>query len=448
MQNVVIKSISNYTSEQLEALSLIKEWYFGRNREQVFRLTGLAGTGKTYLLSHLENELNCTILYLAYTGKACNNLAVKGLGSKTIHSVLYRPVETEYEPSFKLLANIIQEFHLTCSMEDCKAKLLEAFGNASSSKTLSFVRKDSSEEEIPSLLVVDEASMVNQKLYRDLLSLGVKVLLCGDPGQLPPIEKDTEFSVLSHPNFTLKSIQRQQINNPIITLAHKIYNWQLEGIEYNSPYSSDEGMALILNRNLNTDGQETPKEVEKLMLQADQVLCYTNKYRAYVNEYVRREKGYDSVYPVPGDKLICIRNNWNLITDDVPLVNGQIGECVSFEIGKKRHKNKNYSVGILRFRPDYTNDILETKISLNPFDGTMDSEDLPVDRFDFGYAITVHKSQGSEWDNVLAVYDMAITVDNLKEWLYTALTRAKKQVILYLPKVSSIQNIRRVASNR
>lgn len=444
----IVAQPSLFTPEQQEALSCIKSWFYDKKSRQVFKLTGLAGTGKTFLLSRLEEELGCPVLYLAYTGKACNNLAVKGLGSKTIHSVLYRPVETKYEPSTRLLDKIIDELHLSCSLEDCKRRLLEAFGTAASGKSLSFVRRDSAKEEVPALLAVDEASMVNQKIFRDLLSLGVKILLCGDPGQLPPIEKDSDFSVLTEPNCTLKSIQRQQANNPIVTLAHKIYNWDLEDISYNAPYSTESGVALFLNKQINTDGCETPETVEELMLQADQVLCYTNKYRAYVNSYVRQAKGYSSSYPVPGDKLICTRNNWRLITDDVPLVNGQMGECVSFELGKKCHKNKTYAVGILRFRPDYTDKILETKISLNPFDSTAEAEELGLDRFDFGYAITVHKSQGSEWDSVLAVYDLAITVDNLKEWLYTALTRAKKQMILYFPKVSAIQHIRTVSASR
>lgn len=439
------ESKSIYTDEQEQALSLIKKWYNSKKEGQVFRLTGLAGTGKTFLLAHLEEELGCTILYLAYTGKACNNLAVKGLGSKTIHSVLYRPAGKVKEPSPRLLENIIHELQLNCSLETCKERLMSAFSTSLSDKALRFVRKDSDFEEVPSLIVIDEASMVNQKIYHDLLSLKIKILLCGDPGQLPPIEKDSNFSALDNPNITLQSIQRQQVDNPIITLAHKIYDWNLEDIVYNEPISTNDGMALILNKAVNTDGAETPKLVENLMKQADQVLCYTNKYRTYVNSFLRKAKGFSSVYPMPGDKLICTRNNWNLITDEVPLVNGQLGECVSFKLSKKTHKRKSYNIGILVFKPDYTNETVKVEVSLSPFDGSEYYDDLPVEYFDYGYAITVHKAQGSEWDNVLAVYDSYTTVDHLKEWLYTALTRAKKEIILYLPKVNSIEGIKKVS---
>lgn len=439
---------SRYSEEQASALEAIKRWYNSDDKErQVFRLTGLAGTGKTYLLSHLEEELGCGILYLTYTGKASNNLAVKGLASKTIHSVIYRPVKDICDPSDSLVRRVIEEMNLKCTGEACKAKLMEAFGSMPSDKVLKFVRKDSAVEEIPSLLVIDEASMVSRVIYNDLLSLGVKVLLCGDPGQLPPIETDKTWQPLADPDCTLRHIHRQQADNPIITTAHSVYAWNLRDIEYNSPKSSDSGMVLILNKSF-ASGNDSEAKVLGLMAQADQVLCFTNKYRKYANAAMRKQKGIEAVYPVPGDKLICTRNNWNLITDSVPLVNGQMGECVSFKLSTKRFQNRTYDIGVLNFRPDYTDEVLTTKISLQAFTGAAEPEDLPVDRFDYGYAITVHKAQGSEWDTVLAVYDSNITVDHLKEWLYTAITRARKQVILYLPKVTAIERIKKIESNK
>lgn len=437
-----------YTEEQEEALALIKNWYYSDDR-QVFKLTGLAGTGKTYLISHLEEELDCSILYLAYTGKASNNLSVKGLESRTIHSVLYRPTKDLCEPSDSLLSQVISELGLKCSMESCKSRLLEAFSNSASEKVLKFVRKDSSQEEIPSLIVIDEASMVSRVIYTDLMELDVKILLCGDPGQLPPIETDKTWSALSNPDYTLTNIQRQQEDNPIIQLAHKIYNWNIESLEYNAPSQTDSGMCLILNKQFGA-ASNAGKHIEDLMLQAEQVLCFTNKYRAYANDCLRKRKGFTKIFPQPGDKLICAKNNWRLVTDDVPLVNGQIGECISFDIKNRTCDKKSYPVGVLEFMPDYTTQILKVQISLNPF--LPKEERIPEDvvdylklnKFEYGYAITVHKAQGSEWDSVFAVYDSNITVDHLKEWLYTALTRARNQVILYLPKVNAIENIRKI----
>lgn len=432
-----------FSNEQKEALEKIKQWYKS-GTSQVFRLTGLAGTGKTYLLSHLEEELNCFILYLSYTGKASNNLAVRGLTSKTIHSVVYRPVKEMADPSDGLIIRIIEEMGLKCTPEVCKSKLIEAFGSTPSEKVLKFVRRDTASEEVPSLLVIDEASMVSRTIYNDLISLGVKVLLCGDPGQLPPIETDKGWNCLANPDSTLHHIHRQQQNNPIIQAAHSIYAWKLNEITYNQPIQTESGMVLILTRTFRDNDPNSEDKIRHLMMQADQVLCFTNKYRRSANDIMRKMKGFDSPYPMPGDKLICTRNNWTLVTDSVPLVNGQLGECVSFKIASKKHQGKSYDVGVLKFKPDYTDEVLTTKISLSAFDNREEPEDLPVDRFDYGYAITVHKAQGSEWNTVLAVYDSNITVDNLKEWLYTAITRAKSQVILYLPKVAAIQNIRKI----
>ena len=118
-----------YSDEQLSALEAIREWYNSDDKErQVFRLTGLAGTGKTYLLSHLEEELGCGILYLTYTGKASNNLAVKGLASRTIHSVIYRPVKDICDPSDSLVQRVIEEMNLKCSGEACKDLCHDAYG--------------------------------------------------------------------------------------------------------------------------------------------------------------------------------------------------------------------------------------------------------------------------------------------------------------------------------
>lgn len=428
-----------YTQEQQEALRLIKEWY--DSDRQVFRLTGLAGTGKTYLISHLEEELGISVLYLCYTGKASNNLAVNGLESRTIHSVLYRPAKGMSEPPDSLVSRVIREMNLSCSMEACRSRLMEAFGSLATEKEIRFVRKDSAQEEVPSLLVIDEASMVSRVIYTDLMDLGVKVLLCGDPGQLPPIDTDKTWSALAGADYMLKSIQRQQADNPIIRLAHSLYHWDLDSIRYNEPVHSGDGMALVLNKNFAGDTDRASQAIDGLMAQADQVLCFTNKYRVSANQAMRERKGFTSPYPQPGDKLICTRNNWTKVTDGVPLVNGQMGECISFSQASGRGKKGR--TGLLKFRPDYTDCILETKVALDPFDGGSPS-DPKLDRFEFGYAVTVHKAQGSEWDTVLAVYDSKITVDNLKEWLYTAVTRARRQVILYLPKVASIKGIYRI----
>ena len=436
-----------FTDEQREALDRISDWFYDSD-EQVFKLTGLAGTGKTYLLSHLEEELNCDILYLAYTGKASNNLSKKGLNSKTIHSVLYQPIKDLPEPSPALLTSIIQELNLKCSMDSCKYRLMEAFGYTSAEKVLKFIKKDKEDQEeevLPSLIVIDEASMVSRVIYTDLLELGVKVLLCGDPGQLPPIETDQTWLPLADPDFTLTDIQRQEQDNPIIQIAHSIYHWNLDGIQYNTPLASDSGSILLLNKGY------SDKSIEALLLKADQVICYTNKYRIWLNGVMRKLRGFADPFPQPGDKLVCTKNNWKKITDDVPLVNGQIGECVAFELKEKTCNKKKYRIGVLTFRPDYTDSVLTVQISPNPFIAN-DEEKIPEDavdemklnKFEFGYAITVHKAQGSEWDNVVAVYDSSVTFGNLKEWLYTALTRARQQILLYLPKVSCIDHIRKI----
>ena len=149
---------------------------------QVFRLFGYAGTGKTTLARHLAEHVDGETAFGAFTGKAALVLRSKGCkDARTIHSMIYRPkdVETE-EPSFVL----------TRTRPAAAA----------------------------SLIVIDECSMVDEELGRDLLSFGKKVLVLGDPAQLPPVKGGGYFTE-AEPDVMLTEVHRQAADNPIIRLS-------------------------------------------------------------------------------------------------------------------------------------------------------------------------------------------------------------------------------------
>ena len=355
------------TQDQEVALKRMKSWYYG-NISQVFTLAGCAGSGKSTLISYLCKELNIDdsfIVYCSLTGKAAQVLSKKGVSACTIHHLIY-------------------DVDLT-------------------SNKLKFIKKEHLDYPYK-LIIVDEFSMVDRKIHQDLLSFGVKTIVVGDPFQLPPIGEDV--GLLANPDALLLQVVRQEQYSPIIRLATHIRNGGrlVEGTI---------GDSVVI----------TTKDIpDRVYFKADQVLVGLNSTRKELNEYMRSLKGFHDKLPQVGDKLLCIRNNWDCYIDGIPLINGAIGYVKMF-------RPRSDGSGLLQFRPDYTTDSKILNIDLSPFLGKKPIDKPLLDLFDFGYVITVHKSQGSEYNNVLLVDDWPKSKD-YNRWLYTAVTRAKKKLII------------------
>ena len=145
-----------FTQHQDEALKAVAAWLKAKPGQggtpQIFRLFGYAGTGKTTLARHLAQAVDGTVLYAAFTGKAALVMRNKGCdNASTIHSLIYRARESGVEqPSFEL------------------------WDDAPASKA--------------KLIIIDECSMVDAEMGRDLMSFDCPLLVLGDPAQLPPIQ--------------------------------------------------------------------------------------------------------------------------------------------------------------------------------------------------------------------------------------------------------------------
>ena len=285
---------------------------------------------------------------------------------------------------------------------------------------------------------------------------------------MPPISGTNEF--MGNPDYFLTEIVRQAENDPIVQLATRVRNGE------HIPYGNY-GSVLVLDRS--TIPQSTLKN---LLLKADQVICGTNSTRIWLNTEIRRHKGIDVLkdkYPLDGEKLICTVNNWELYLDmaeNYNLVNGTIGTVKDVEV-----HDKILNIGTLSFKPDfleeepYTEDILfdsgvflndqytfdihqkalilpNNKYRLKKFfsrkgdnesmddfqnrirqlirDSKESLDEKQINRLDFGYALTVHKSQGSEWDKVVFFDESYVFGDNANKFIYTAITRAKKKLVI------------------
>jgi exodeoxyribonuclease-5 len=172
-------------------------------------------------------------------------------------------------------------------------------------------------------------------------------------------------------------------------------------------------------------------------------LCWKNITRQNLNIVIRSRLGYSSVYPKYGEKLICLKNNYIhlLEYDDTPvfLVNGM--DLLSYsEVSIDKNDIKDhFELSYVPSGYENVNDLLfRTRVHKGPFEAYCNGknysisgeEDEDIVFLDYGYAYTVHKSQGSEFDNVLIIDEFKGSSDMYNRWLYTAITRARKSVTI------------------
>jgi exodeoxyribonuclease-5 len=363
-----------FTPHQEQALAAVANWLKSRpadNGNQVFRLFGYAGTGKTTLARHVAEGVDGEVRFAAFTGKAA--LVMRGkscAGASTIHSLIYRPRDSgEETPSFDLW--------------------------------------DDSPASRAKLIVIDECSMVDEELGRDLLSFGVPLLVLGDPAQLPPVTGGGFFTG-QEPDAMLTEVHRQAQHDPIVRLSMQVRGGErlAEG-EY--------GETQVVRR----DALDPAR-----VLAADQVLVGRNATRRAYNARMRQRRGFADPLPVAGDKLVCLRNNRRK-----GLFNGGLW------IVQERRARKKTGVLTMRLSPDDIGSH-SVKVRVRPecFGGAIEefewAQRKPYDEFDYGYVLTVHKAQGSQWDDVVLFDESFAFPDSRARWLYTGITRAAKRLTI------------------
>src|SRR5580704_13741903 len=249
-----------FLSHQNAALKAVSAWLKARRKgqsaPQVFRLFGYAGTGKTTLARHLAQSVSGKVLFAAFTGKAALVMRSKGCsGASTIHSLIYRARESgEKTPNFELWND----------------------SPASQAK----------------LIVIDECSMVDAELGRDLLSFRAPLLVLGDPAQLPPVQGGGFFTD-AEPDAMLTQVHRQAQDDPIVRLSM--------AIRAGNPLAQGRyGATEVVRR----DALDPAR-----VLGADQILVGRNATRRAYNARLRERRGFADALPMAGDKLVCLRNN-------------------------------------------------------------------------------------------------------------------------------------------
>lgn len=349
-----------------------------------FYLAGFAGTGKSTLTKHIASQIDGKTVYAAYTGKAAMVMRKNGCtGAMTIHSAMYE-----------------------CKQDEETGEVTFSFNTEGPFSNAA-------------LIAIDEVSMVAGPMAGEILSYGRPVLVMGDPAQLPPVVSDRDrengteagYFTSRKPDAMLTEIHRQAAGNPIIMLASDVREGRPLRI-------GQYGESRVISRRDIT---------AEIVMGVDQVLVGKNDTRAAYNTRIRELLGRVNHMPAIGDRLVCTKND-----RPTGIFNGGI-----FRVGKvfpmKRGKAANGEIAMILDNLDQP-DRAPIKVWSRHecFNGKL--ADLPwqarkgLQEFDYGYALTVHKAQGSQWDSVLLLDQSQTFKTDHRRWLYTGLTRAAETI--------------------
>ena len=375
---------------------------------------GFAGTGKTFLISIIRNEIynkwkRVNVAFVTFTGKASSVLSLKleennsifdSDSCSTIHSLIYKP-ELKYDTKTKKM--IISKW----------------------------IKKEDLEYD---LIIIDEASMINGQIWKDLLYYKIPIIAVGDHGQLPPI--GDRFNVMEKPQYVLTEIKRQALNNPIIRLSKDIRN----GIEI--PFGFyDKNNSNVFKLPWNSN--ECRSILNKVDFLNDDliILCGFNKTRVKLNQMVRNKYGFTNNEPYPGEKIIFLKNNYLS-----KVLNGMLGKVLFFMYEAKNVYE--LTVSIDGYEHPYSGLVYDGCFGKEKYDEftselndrrfkkiIKNSNHGSIDLCDFGYCVSVHKFQGSESKKVIIFQEKNYYWDEefMKRWLYTGITRAKEKVFIITP---------------
>lgn len=393
-------------NQQKSCIGKVLDWHSDKDRQnERFDICGYAGTGKTTIVSFTINELNrimadefkaktkltstssglfsnvaqiapkLRVAFITFTAQAAAVLRKKGIPAQTIHSLIYKAIKDS-------------KGNVTFVLRSVK----EVAGSLD-------------------MIVVDEVGMVNDEMLKKIEHFGVRVITLGDNAQLDPIEG--KCSALDNPHFMLTEIHRTAADSPIVQVATLARQGKFINF---GKYGND-----VIKVDFDKLSDSTLSRV-------DQVIVGRRKTKDDLNHIIRRAKGFTSHLPEKGDRLICVKNN-----HQKGLYNGLHGVCL--DTVQESDLNIEGQSMLLNFEDLDGNDHFDLRCRLNifeDFETKIDKrKEWAMEAFEFAYAQTCHKLQGSSAPNVLVCeFDTFGDANARRKWLYTALTRAEKKLII------------------
>ena len=494
---VVSITVKDLSVDQREAYDSILGWVRDSDGG-LLSLGGYAGSGKSTLVSLVAEQVNLPA-FTAYTGKAVSVLrrklkqaGIATVGTQksrdgvlssdprpycgTIHSLIYRPCDCREPKTVEILKPCPEKgcvgetyWNIDTDKSCCMKGHVGLIKTAKEVDALEPAKKFVYVEKVDGkcklcfgkewlrrealdrrygLIIVDEASMVDDAMLRDLQSYGVPILAVGDHGQLPPV--GGVGSVMKNPILRLEKIHRQAEGNPIIALSKIIR----ETGRFPESMSGD-AVRFEKLRFVDRIVEERYENASAERLLAMGLACYTNRRRNSLNDSVRRVRGISREgldLPIAGEHIICLRNIKEM-PGRPPVANGMRGvlqtdatwKQIRTKSGTVISESETQLVGSIAF-PEDEIEALEYEMFGPQFRREKtysSSEELAKETgvysfamagalMDFGYAMTVHKMQGSQFDDLVVCAERpgAVSNEDYARWAYTAATRAVSRLLV------------------
>lgn len=385
------------STEQREALRQIFGW-LGTEPQQPYILGGYAGTGKSTLVAIIRLILkkkrpDWRIAFTSFTGKATRVLAGKLKEQKavfpkdrvsTLHSFLYAPIM------------------------------------AKNGQIESWIRKDKFPYQ---LLIIDEASMITEDIWRDIQMTGLPVLAVGDHGQLPPI--GSSLHLMEKPDFRLESIHRQAAGSPVLEVAQLAREQGFIPVRQFGPgvakYDAQTSEAQVMINDFFQSYQS-----------GTLFLTGFNSSRVKINGSIRAAQWRDPERPESGDEVVCLKNDW-----EIGIYNGMTGRLQNVQVARQEDDR------VISYKGEVVDDdgniIYAGLLAAEQFHQpstlkfTKQQQREIGQLFDYGYALTVHKAQGSQAPRVVVIEERSqhMSDEEWRRWLYTAVTRTEEELYIF-----------------
>lgn len=406
------KKTITLNKEQDAILQAAVHWFYYES-SQLFEIDGLAGTGKSFLMGQILRalKLKSNEFYpMAYTGQAAIVMRQKGFyNARSIHSTLYELKEIVVDDE-----NFAKKYG--------REKVIKVFEKV-----------DYIDPNIK-LFFIDEAYMVPRSMVQDIMSFGIKVIVCGDQHQLPPIQDDPGFLVNPGVHH-LTQLMRQANDSAIIYIANRV----LEGKPIHSGYYGNDVLVI--------DEEDL---LDEMLLNSQAICCACNATRDILNSYIRNLRGYHGRFPHYGERVICRKNNWEVEIDNISLTNGLTGTVLN----EPCPDNTNPLNFLIDFKPDLINNYLtklpcsieyftsdwNTRRRMKSLDDNYYSHKSfrrQGEYFEFAYSLTTHLAQGGEYPIGMYIEEYWRNADEKAKLNYTGVTRFKNKLI-YVKKKGSV----------
>jgi exodeoxyribonuclease-5 len=390
---------------------------------------GLAGVGKTSLLGVFAANTDLLVAYVTFTGRASSILSrkLKAAGAQATDKM--RP-----PPEMRMRGRALDLYDATLGSDSGPSfvgtihRLLYRPVIDNETEELTGWVKRTALDRRYDLIVIDEASMVGASMLLDLKAHGVPIMAVGDHGQLPPVMDAGDL--MKNPDLRLEKIHRQAAESPIIRMAHHIR--ETGRLEVPGSFC---GLTAVQFAPMARAAEVLSTAYLGFPFLDVGVLCWTNRIRVILNGMARKVLGFGGP-PKAGEVVIALRN-------EPPVYNGMRGlltadavECktegvpwilgVSIEYPDEGLPSDSY----LACAPQFCREKTFASTEELKERGMPASFKKIGSLFDFGYALTCHKAQGSQFEHAIVYLDRPQRPDDegYRRWLYSAVTRASERL--------------------